>query len=460
MDTILDVDLSAAAGPKYQALADAVRAAIRGGRLTPGEKMPPVRELAWQLKVTPGTVARAYQKLTDAEVLTAHVGRGTFVTAAAAPVPVVETASVPAGVLDMRSPSLPDVGQVALIRSALRATADLSADALLDYADQASDRATRQAVLNRIESFDRASLTPDHVVMASGGQHAFTLILSCILHGANPVVLTEELAYTGFRHAVRLARAQMVPIEQDQDGPVPASIRAACEAHDVQVLVTSSHAHNPTAISTPPERRRQITELARLYDFQIVDDQSYSLIRNDRPSYRDLAPERTWFISSMSKSISPALRIGWFVTPNGKEELGQQVARHSFFRLSQPNIELARLILTDPLSAKLRQNVVDETVARVRILNRALDGYALQSRLDGSFAFLHLPRGWRASTFQRACEAEGILIRNADEYILADGRAPNAVRFGLNCRVPRAEFEQGCATLRRLLDAPPHEMGV
>ncbi|MHC0052819.1 aminotransferase-like domain-containing protein [Actibacterium sp. D379-3] len=467
MDTILDVDLSDVDGPKYLALAEAIRSAIRAGRLAPGDKMPPVRDLAWQMKVTPGTVARAYQRLTDAGKLRAHVGRGTFVAEAEATPPAVlpvEIRPLPIlsdpDVLDLRSPVLPDVGQGDQIRRALHQVADLPTDCFLDYPTPSGDLAVRGLVLRKIESFDAACLTPEHVVLTHGGQHALSLIFQVALSGARPVVLTEELSYSGFRHAARLARATVIAIEQDEEGPVPASVRAACERHEVQVLATSGHAHNPTTITTSPARRQQIAALAREFDFQIIDDQSYSLVRRDRPSYRDLVPERVWYVSSVSKSVAPGLRMGWFIAPDGKAEIGQLAARHSFFGLSRPILEVAADVLGAPDAAELRQRVVDETAARVAILRAALDGYALRSRSDVAFAYLPLPLGWRASSFQRACERKGILIRSADEYVLQNGRAPNAVRFGINGRVPRAEFERGCQALRRLLDAPPHEMGV
>lgn len=460
MDTIQQFDLSSTEGPKYRALARQISDMVAGGALRAGDKMPPVRDLAWQLKVTPGTVARAYQLLTDQGQLVAQVGRGTFVSGAPAPQPVPMPAAPRPGVLDMRTPVLPEMGQVALIRRALKEAASRDAAVLMDYPDPALSDPTRRAVLDSIDSFDTANLSPDHVVLSHGGQHAFSLILMAVLRGPAPAIMTEELAYHGFRHAARLARAEIVPIAQDAEGPLPDAIEAACAAHDIQVLTTSAHAHNPTTITTSPARRREIAALARAHDFQIVDDQCYSLVHDDRPSYRDLAPERVWFISSVSKAISPALRIGWFIAPEGKAALGQLVAEHSFFGLSQPMSDVAHILKGSADSQALRDKVRAEIARRVDMLRAALDGYDLRARSDVPFAFLNLPRGWRASSFQRACEHEGLLIRAADEYMLADGRAPNAIRIAINGQISMSAFQNACQTLRRLLDAPPHEIGV
>ena len=71
--------------------------------------------------------------------------------------------------------------------------------------------------------------------------------------------------------------------------------------------------------------------------------------------------------------------------------------------------------------------------------------------------FLRLPQGWRASTFTREAEAEGVLLRSADEYTLIHGRAPQAVRLALAGNVPLPRFEAGLRALARLLDRPPYD---
>jgi DNA-binding transcriptional regulator YhcF (GntR family) len=75
MGTIWQPELPAGVSPKYKAVVAAIRAGITRGDLAVGDKLPPVRDLAWKLGITPGTVARAYTILTDEAVLMAEVGR-------------------------------------------------------------------------------------------------------------------------------------------------------------------------------------------------------------------------------------------------------------------------------------------------------------------------------------------------------------------------------------------------
>ena len=84
MSTIWENTLTPATGPKYKAVADRIRNAIQSGDLSAGDKLPPVRELAYQLEITPGTVARAYKELEQAALITTGRRNGTVVAAAPA----------------------------------------------------------------------------------------------------------------------------------------------------------------------------------------------------------------------------------------------------------------------------------------------------------------------------------------------------------------------------------------
>src|SRR6056297_4266348 len=110
----------AGSGPKYRRVADAIQSAIRSGDLAAGDRLPPVRELAWSLGITPGTVARAYTVLTDAGHAVAEVGRGTFVAPKAnghnGPTRDYVTAPKRDGKTSLVTPQLPDLGQIALLR--------------------------------------------------------------------------------------------------------------------------------------------------------------------------------------------------------------------------------------------------------------------------------------------------------------------------------------------------------
>ena len=125
MDTMWWPSLDKGGPVKHQALKRSIQEAIGSGTIRPGHRLPPVREVAWRLKVTPGTVARAYKDLVEQEVLRAVVGRGTFVSEPDLPAPLpalIDPASMGAEgeMLNLRTAQVADVGQGRLLHELLR----------------------------------------------------------------------------------------------------------------------------------------------------------------------------------------------------------------------------------------------------------------------------------------------------------------------------------------------------
>lgn len=467
MGTIWPQSLGDAKGPKYKKVADTIRAAVAAGSLTPGTRLPPVRELAYQLGITPGTVARAYGILTEEAVLEAEVGRGTFVAEKKTPVQddvwsrqlhLLEVQNP--GHVSLFSPRIADMGQVAAVRQALRKAADCEAAKLLNYPTRDAYRPVREAAAAWLAQSPVGPVSENDVVLTHGGQNGLMVVLQAILRGPQPVIMVEDLTYAGFRRAAELLRAQVVGVAMDAQGIRPDSMELAIRKSGATVLCTSPEVHNPTGQFTPLARRKQIVEIARRHGVQIIEDDCYRLGEARAPGYRALAPELAWHVSSISKILTPALRVGFALAPEGRAADLRRVAEYSYFGLSQPLAEMARILLSDPRLPDLMAEVRAEMARYVRVAVNALGAFDLTWNPDVPFVWLRLPPGWRAAAFTRAAEAQGVQIRSADEFALRDGRAPHAVRIAVNAHVPLKQFEEAMLRLRALLDNPPEQISV
>ena len=459
-ETIWKPDLAAYPGPKYLALSRALREAIRSGELSEGAQLPTVRDLAWVLGVTPGTVSRAYALATQEGLLAATVGRGTFVAARApklGPTQALYLEREPGGGIDLRAPRLPDVGQAEAISAVLSELSREIARDWVDYTTQRQELPLRAAVCDWLGDRMLGSIGPDDIALTAGGQNAIGLILQCCLRGERPVVLAEELAYPGFRYAARLARADVIGVETDAEGLIPEALEAACRRNGAQVLCVTPEAQNPTGVRMTVERRHKIVELARHFDLQVIEDDCFSLSESDWPTLRALAPERVWHVGSLSKTVSAALRFGYVVCPAGMGETGRIAAQHTFFALSKPVSDICLHLFRNGSAAKIRALVAQELAGKVQMTVDALGGFDLTWQPGLRFAFLRLPQGWRGSTFAREAEAAGVLVRSADEFALSHGRAPHAVRLALAGHVPDADFQGAMTRLAGLLSRPPYD---
>jgi DNA-binding transcriptional MocR family regulator len=469
---VIEVEFGRDPRPKYLVLEGAVRAAIGDGRLPPGARLPPVRDLAWRVGVTPGTVARVYRTLTEAGMLEAAVGRGTFVANPTDPAPIYRDVpplvvdSTPHGTggatddFNILSPHLPSAGQARLIRDLLAEVAADPPSGVMHYPSHAAERPAREAAAALLAHSSLGPLEPDDVALTHGGQNAIALVMQAVLTGRRPVVAVEELTYPGFRRVAEMLRAEIVPVAIDDEGIVPEALETVFRRGDVKLMCTSPEVHNPTCVATPEARRRRIAEIARAADVQILEDDCYAMRRGPAPSYRLLAPERAWHVDSIAKTITPALRLGFAIAPEARRTALKRAAEYSSFGLATPMSDLCARLLVHPDLPGLMAATRDVVAGYVRVAAEVLAGHDLACREDVSFLWLGLPDGWRASAFCRAAEARGVKLRAAEDYAGRDARAPHAVRFAVNAGLPPESWRRAMDHLRDLLDHPPAELGV
>ncbi|MYM53858.1 aminotransferase-like domain-containing protein [Thalassovita mangrovi] len=451
-------DLSATGKSKYKALADNIRDAVAEGLLNSGERLPPVRELAYQLSVTPGTVARAYSTLTDEGVLQAGVGRGTFV---AEPQATTDPAHSWPQMLNLRSPQLPDVGQSKMLRDAMRETADsIAAEDLLTYPNRAMDLPLRRALRRWMTDLPIGNFTAEDMVLAHGAQSAVTLVMQTVLRGPDPAVAVECMTYPGFRRAAELSRARVVGVECDDEGPIVDCLEQAVRDQGVQLFCTSSEVNNPTLRFTSDRRRREIAALAQRLGLNVLDDDCYAIGAHRAESYHSLVPDFGWYVSSLSKTLTPSLRVGYVVAPRDRVNDLARTAAFNHFGMSRPLTELSLNIMSDPRLLSVAARVRARINELVRMTVNHLGGYDVTWNEDVPFLWLKLPQGWRASTFLRAAEEQNVILKGAEEFTLRDARAPHAVRIAVNGLVDQECYEAGIIRLRRLLDNPRDEIGV
>ncbi|WP_424940033.1 PLP-dependent aminotransferase family protein [Aliiroseovarius sp. S253] len=472
MGTIFSTDLMSGQGPKYRRLVDGLVAAIKSGDLPEGEKLPPVRELAWELKITPGTVARAYSILGEEGWVSAEVGRGTYVR------PLRDRPKQRARSSDgylkhqahalhnepetdfLFAPRLPDVGQVDIIRDAIRAAADLPDTLLLRYPFHGSQAYLREALLAHIPKHEQGGISADDIVVTNGGQNAIMLSMQTLLAEGTRVVMVEEHSYPGLRRAVELLGAKVVGVPMDEQGIDPQALAHVARSSGASLLFTMPEAHNPTCRVTDTARRHEVVDVARTHGFHIVQDDCYRLGPALGPSYRSLLPEQSWFISSFSKTISPSLRAGYVVTPSGWASKMRRVVDVNYFGVSSPTAEILFQMLSHPDLEQSMTEMRRRNREYIEIAVNMLGRYELGWSHDVPFFWLKLPHGWRVSSFCQKAENKGIRIRPGDDFALRDGPSPQAVRISVNGQMPPERFREVLAELVDLLDNPTDTLSV
>ena len=263
-------DLSNHKGPRYRAIAEALAEDVRAGRLAAGTRLPTHRDLAWKLRVTIGTVSRAYAEAERRGLIAGEVGRGTYVRQ-----PGRSAAMMPGGALDeTRDPGFIDLtinrpaaaGEEEIMAAALqRLAADPDLGGLLDYQAPAGRSEERAAAAAFLERFGLTT-SPGQVVITAGGQHAMACVIRALTRPGD-IVAVEELTYPGLRALAGLLHLRLAPVAIDGEGLIPQAFElglprsaGARPLHDAH-LAQSDHRDN--AGGAPRGRGRDCTAARR-----------------------------------------------------------------------------------------------------------------------------------------------------------------------------------------------------
>jgi len=301
-----------------QGLCDQLRDAIRGGALRAGERLPSSRALAHDLGISRGVVVGVYEQLGAEGYLASRRGSGTQV-AEVAPVTTArpDDRSRDRGSPVHHNPGLPDVGlfpRRVWLRAYRKALSELP-DADLRYGHPQGYeplRAELAAYLGRVRGL-RA--TSDDIVIVNGFAQGFALLARILPAYGVGAIAVEEPGSTGARDQLREWGMPTPPVTVDEQGLVVDELeRSGASA----VLVTPAH-HYPTGVVLAPERRHRLLEWVRAAAgrFIIEDDYDAEFRYDSSPigSLQPFDPERVITGSSISKTLSPALRLGWLVLP-------------------------------------------------------------------------------------------------------------------------------------------------
>ncbi|WP_327346521.1 PLP-dependent aminotransferase family protein [Streptomyces europaeiscabiei] len=432
----LHLELSGGGG-RRAALIRALRDAVRGGRLPPGTRLPPYRSLAADLGVARNTVADAYAELVAEGWLTARQGSGTRVAERAEPlgaparVPrkAPPRARGPRHDLRQGTPDASAFPRAAWAASYRRALTQAPNEAF-GPGDPAGRSELREALTEYLARARGVRTEASRIVICSGFAHALRLLFDGrVLRGP----LAVESYGLGFhRELLAAASVRTVPLPLDEDGA-----RVDGLGRERAVLLTPAHQF-PTGGPLHPVRRAAVVDWARARGGLILEDDYDGEFRYDRRpvgAVQGLDPERVVHIGSVSKSLSPALRLGWMVLPEQYVDavLATKGEREAWASVPE-QLALADFVVSGAYDRHVRRVRQQYRARRDRLVD-ALAAHAPHIEVTGIAAGLHavlrLPPGTERSAV-KAAAWRGIALDGLAEFRhpQATGEAPDGLVVG------------------------------
>jgi DNA-binding transcriptional MocR family regulator len=234
----------------------------------------------------------------------------------------------------------------------------------------------------------------------------------------------------------------------DAEGLRPDALEAACRSSRARVLYCMPRMQNPTSAVMSDKRRRQIAAVAERHKLTVVEDDTYGFLSPERAPLTTYLGDRGMFVTSLSKSLFPGMRLGCVVAPPARLDRIVAVIWSTMIMASPIGADLLSGWIEDGTATRIAEWKRHEVAARQAMLTRVLGAERYQTHPSSPHAWLFLPPRWSSDTFVARARARGVILNASSEFAVGD-QQPRAVRLCLGTPRTRAGLEQA---LTRVVD--------
>ncbi len=477
----------AAGLPFYRQIADQIRAQVRDGQLGPGDRLPPIRELARNLGVNRDTVSTAYETLAAEGVLDAKVGRGTFVrglrprdTRPAAPVETrlaggterlvdFERARVAYGApgdaiqLHALKPD-PSLFPAEAFRRALNRIFVSRGPEILDYGDPQGDLGLREAIVERLRVAG-CRVDAAQVILCQGASQGISLALRLFAEAGDEIAVEEPTYHNALAASTALGLG-MTAVPMRPDGADLDALDRALARPEVKLFYTIPTFHNPMGTTTSLAHRQELLAIAARHGKPVIEDAYEMDLRlSGRPVPSLLALDEEGLVVqllSYSKSLFPGLRCGALIA-RGRHVEALLALRHAAdlggaLPLQAALGDFLRTGAYDRHLATLRRKLRERRDALLESLETELPEGARWQRPEGGYqVWVEMPEPLDTRELFVDAVRAGVLFAPGHQFLL-DGRGSSGMRLSIALATP-AEIRRGIALLGALVRERLREQG-
>jgi DNA-binding transcriptional MocR family regulator len=434
----------------------------------PGARLPSIRRLAEQQKVSKSTIVVAYDRLVAEGEVEARPGSGFFAAIRARPFnltdagPQLDRAIDPLWIMRQsmasRDPAarpgcgwLPDEwlpGE--MLRRILRGVAREESANLTAYGTPQGFRPLRDQLARRLNERDVAA-DPSAILLTDSGTRAIDLVCRFLLQPGD-TVLVDDPCYFNFQSMLQAQRVRMIGVPYTQNGPDLERFAAACIEHCPKLYLTTAVLHNPTGASVSAGTAHRLLKLAEVHDLILVEDSIFADFEV-RPSPGLAALdgfERVILLGSFSKTLTAALRCGFIVARGDWIEGLTDLALATSFGTSDLAAQVTHRLLTDGSYRRhldaLRPRLARAMAATAGHLHRL--GFTLWMRPEaGMFVWAQLPDGLDSSEIAMRALERGLVLAPGNVFSVSR-TASRYLRFNVAQCSDKRVFDVLAETMR------------
>lgn len=432
--------------PRYLALAGLLESDIAEGRLPPGTRLPPQRELADWLDLDFTTVTRAYGLCRERNLTYGVTGRGTFV----APLPGSES-DEPASAVDLGAVQFfAGLGSDAIVAAAREVLGRDYVTRLFSYTDRdgaARHRAAGAAWLNRFG----VPVKAENLAVFPGAQNALATILLAVFRSGDALAV-DAFTYSNLIGVAKLAHVKLVPVEGDADGMAPAALDEAAARHRLRGVFLMPTCANPTAITLPQKRRTELAAVISKRDLLVIEDDAAAAPSQNETFFAAL-PERTFYLAGSTRILAAGLRASLLASPSAYRK-GILSALHQLtIKTSALDSEImSELVLSGRAEDILARKV--ENAGRMNAVFASVFPRERRRAKDAAFfRTVALPETQtdNGPEVERELVARGVKVCHSDRFAAGNRPHRKFLRLSLSSTESESELRRGLLIVREAL---------
>ncbi|MDD1781012.1 PLP-dependent aminotransferase family protein [Enterovibrio sp. ZSDZ35] len=435
---------------KFRDIAQQIEARIDEGHYPAHSKLPPHRELAAEFNTTPVTISKAYKLLAEHKRVESFVGRGTFVLAPPSLGQAIQAQDGEGYNFSILQPCMHlNLSQV---RQAYRDATEYLDTALLSYTEGSGHQAHREAGVKWLKHFGVSDANLENTLLTSGAQHALSLVISALTQSGD-VIAVEALTYPGILAISELSNRSIVSVEMDEYGLCPKSLKRVLKTHKPKLVIALPSHQNPTGATMNASRKKDIAKIISSSSTYLVEDDIYAFLNDDiTPAISTLAPDRSIYITSLSKAISPAMRCGFIKAPDYLIPTLNAHIRADIWLASPLNFVAATQLIQSNAALTLAAAQKAEAEQRQHLAKEVLGTHCVNG--SGFHLWLPLPRHWSSERFTAEAKRRDITV-SSGVHFSSDGKGESHIRLSLMAIRSQDQLKAGLLALKSLIETKP-----
>jgi DNA-binding transcriptional MocR family regulator len=437
--------------PIYQALAKQLERDIVEGRLVPGTKLPPQRELADYLDVNLSTISKAFKESELKGLISATVGSGTYVSYDAISNAYLLAEEKPKHLIEMGA-ILPDDVSYGPLHDLLQSMLHEGDCTKWFGYSRPGDSIWQKDAAVKLMGISGFKTTREHILFANGGQNAIAATLASLCQHGDRIGVDHH-TYPGLKTAAAMLGVQLVPIRSEADEMSPDALLNACKNENIKGLYIIPDYQNPMTYTMSIETRKAIAKIAVQYNLFVIEDGMYHLIQEKvLPALATYAPEHTIYIAGLSKAIAPGLRLAYMSVPIKFLDLIRKALYNLNISVAPLLAELAARIIVSNQFENIIALHKEETKARNQLVDHYLDKENCLGDATGIFRWLHLPNHYTGHQFEQIAAEQGVQVYSGGRFAVGNTVPANTVRLGICAPETREELEKALKILKKIME--------